>query len=45
MILAFDNCEIDCETLELRRDGVPVHVEPQVFDVLSFISLGIGTMS
>ena len=37
MILAFDNCEIDCETLELRRDGVPVHVEPQVFDVLSYL--------
>ena len=30
----FDDCELDLERYELRRRGEPVHVEPQVFDVL-----------
>jgi predicted ATPase/DNA-binding winged helix-turn-helix (wHTH) protein len=30
----FDDCELDLERRELRRGGVLVHVEPQVFDVL-----------
>ena len=34
MTFTFGNCEIDCDPLELRREGVPIHVEPQVFDVL-----------
>lgn len=34
MIFVFGDCEIDCDRRELRRDGVPIHVEPQVFDVL-----------
>jgi pimeloyl-ACP methyl ester carboxylesterase len=31
---AFDGCELDAQRRELRRDGQPVAVEPQVFDVL-----------
>jgi pimeloyl-ACP methyl ester carboxylesterase/DNA-binding winged helix-turn-helix (wHTH) protein len=34
MIFVFGDCEIDCDRRELRRDGVPIRVEPQVFDVL-----------
>ena len=30
----FDGCELDPRRRELRRSGQPVHVEPQVFDVL-----------
>jgi pimeloyl-ACP methyl ester carboxylesterase/DNA-binding winged helix-turn-helix (wHTH) protein len=37
MILSFGNCEIDCDMLELRRNGVSVHIEPQVFDVLAYL--------
>ena len=37
MIFAFGNCEIDCDKLELRREGMPVHIEPQVFDVLAYL--------
>ena len=37
MILTFGNCEIDCDMLELRRDGVSIHIEPQVFDVLAYL--------
>ena len=34
---AFDGCCLDPARVELRRDGEPVHVEPQVFDVLAFL--------
>ena len=34
MIYRFANCLLDDERRELRVDGAPVHVEPQVFDVL-----------
>ncbi len=34
MIYRFANCLLDSERRELRVDGAPVHVEPQVFDVL-----------
>ena len=34
MLYVFGDYELDTGTLELRRDGVPVKVEPQVFDVL-----------
>jgi TolB-like protein/cytochrome c-type biogenesis protein CcmH/NrfG len=37
MILSFENCEIDVERREVRRAGVPVHVEPQVFDLLIYL--------
>lgn len=34
MIYAFDDFVADTDRRELRRAGVPVHVEPQVFDLL-----------
>ncbi|MBT4907524.1 MAG: transcriptional regulator [Rhodospirillaceae bacterium] len=34
MIYRFDQCVVDVERLELRRDGVLVTVEPQVFSLL-----------
>ncbi|MBN8896749.1 MAG: transcriptional regulator, partial [Rhodospirillales bacterium] len=34
MIYAFATCTLDADRRELRRDGVPVAVEPQVFDLL-----------
>src|SRR4051812_2808004 len=34
MIYAFDDFELDPGQIELRRNGVPVHVEPQVFALL-----------
>jgi TolB-like protein/cytochrome c-type biogenesis protein CcmH/NrfG len=37
MTLSFDECEIDIERRELRRAGRPVHVEPQVFDLLIYL--------
>jgi|SRR5438105_4029774 len=38
MILSFDDCEIDLERRELRRAGMAVHVEPQVFDLLAYLA-------
>src|SRR3954463_12399784 len=35
--VAFDDCELDLAGLELRRGGRPVHLEPQVFDVLNYL--------
>src|SRR6201990_1124997 len=37
MTLSFGDCEIDVERRELRRAGSPVHVEPQVFDLLIYL--------
>jgi pimeloyl-ACP methyl ester carboxylesterase/DNA-binding winged helix-turn-helix (wHTH) protein len=37
VVYAFDGCCLDPARVELRRDGEPVHVEPQVFDVLEFL--------
>jgi predicted ATPase/DNA-binding winged helix-turn-helix (wHTH) protein len=34
MILRFEDCEIDLGRVVLRRDGVEVRIEPQVFDLL-----------
>jgi pimeloyl-ACP methyl ester carboxylesterase/DNA-binding winged helix-turn-helix (wHTH) protein len=36
-VYAFAGCELDPTRFELRRDGAPVHVEPQVFDVLTYL--------
>ena len=36
-VIAFDGCSLDLAGVELRRDGVRVHLEPQVFDVLAFL--------
>jgi predicted ATPase/DNA-binding winged helix-turn-helix (wHTH) protein len=33
----FDQCELDVAARELRVAGQPVHVEPQVFDVLTYL--------
>ncbi len=37
MTLLFENCEIQADRRELRRDSTVVHVEPQVFDVLVYL--------
>lgn len=37
MIYRFDEFELDLEKCELRRDGGPVHVEPQVFALLHML--------
>ena len=37
MVLSFGDCEIDIERRELRRAGAPVHVEPQVFDLIHYL--------
>jgi DNA-binding winged helix-turn-helix (wHTH) protein len=37
MILNFGAYEIDVERRELRRAKTPVHVEPQVFDLLVYL--------
>jgi len=37
MILSFADCEIDLDRRELCQAGRPVHVEPQVFDLLVYL--------
>lgn len=37
MLVRFSNCELDCDLRELRRGAKPVHVQPQVFDLLVYI--------
>jgi pimeloyl-ACP methyl ester carboxylesterase/DNA-binding winged helix-turn-helix (wHTH) protein len=37
MIFAFGDSELDTDTLELRRAGAVVNIEPQVFDVLAYL--------
>jgi TolB-like protein/Tfp pilus assembly protein PilF len=37
MILSFGDYDIDVERRELRRAKAPVHVEPQVFDLLVYL--------
>lgn len=37
MLVRFGNCELDCDRRELRRSGTPVHVQPQVFDLLAYM--------
>ena len=37
MLVRFGNCELDCDRRELRRSGTPVHVQPQVFDLLVYM--------
>jgi DNA-binding winged helix-turn-helix (wHTH) protein len=37
MTLSFGDYEIDVERRELRRAKNPVHVEPQVFDLLVYL--------
>jgi predicted ATPase/DNA-binding winged helix-turn-helix (wHTH) protein len=37
VILRFANCELDLGRVVFRRDGQEVHVEPQAFDVLTYL--------
>jgi len=37
MLIRFGNCELDSERRELRRDATLVHVQPQVFDLLTYL--------
>src|SRR4051812_35989735 len=37
VIYAFGAFELDTELFELRQAGVPVAIEPQVFDVLAYL--------
>src|ERR1700678_1652912 len=37
MTISFGDYEIDVERRELRRAKTPVHVEPQVFDLLVYL--------
>jgi pimeloyl-ACP methyl ester carboxylesterase len=36
-VYAFNDCEVDTARFQVRRNGSPVHVEPQVFDVLAYL--------
>lgn len=38
MIFEFENCVLDMDRHELRRDGEIVHIEPQVFDILALFA-------
>ena len=37
VVFVFGAYELDRKTLELRRDGRPLHIEPKVFDVLGHL--------
>ena len=37
MIYRFGDCQLDDQRYELRRDGQPRHLEPQVFEVLAYL--------
>jgi DNA-binding winged helix-turn-helix (wHTH) protein len=37
IILRFGDCELDEGRYQLRRGGVPCHLEPQVFEVLAYL--------
>ena len=37
MRFEFAECSVDLDGLQLRRGNVPVHLEPQVFDVLAYL--------
>lgn len=39
MILAFGHFELDTELFELRGAGLPVPLEPQVFDLLAYLAM------
>lgn len=42
MIYRFSDCVLDCDRFELLRSGAPVHVEPQVFDLLRVLAQRAG---
>ncbi|HTV29759.1 MAG TPA: winged helix-turn-helix domain-containing tetratricopeptide repeat protein [Xanthobacteraceae bacterium] len=37
MLYTFENYALDAERRELRREGRPVHLEPQIFDLLEYL--------
>jgi DNA-binding winged helix-turn-helix (wHTH) protein len=37
--IAFDSFEVDYGRSELRCNGVPVEVEPQVFDLIAYFAV------
>ena len=37
MVMRFGDCELDLDLFEIRRDGEAISVEPQVFDVLTYL--------
>lgn len=37
MIFKFDQCQLDTERVELRRDSIPVKIEPKVFHLLVYL--------
>src|SRR5262245_22760776 len=37
MLFRFADCVLDTDRRELRRGNMPVHVEPQVFDLLAYL--------
>lgn len=43
-VIRFGPCELDLAMQEIRRSGVRVHVEPQVFDVLAFLVARRGSV-
>jgi DNA-binding winged helix-turn-helix (wHTH) protein/pimeloyl-ACP methyl ester carboxylesterase len=42
--LTFATCSIDPRRRELHRDGAPVHVEPQVFDLIHALAAADGAV-
>jgi DNA-binding response OmpR family regulator len=44
MIHRFGDCELDEGRYELRRGGVPCHLEPQVFEVLAYLVRNRGRL-
>jgi DNA-binding winged helix-turn-helix (wHTH) protein len=44
MIHRFGDCELDEGRFELRRGGVPRHLEPQVFEVLAYLVRNRGRL-
>ena len=44
MILQFADCTLDSTRHEFSRSGAPVHVEPQVFDLLQLLAERAGEL-
>jgi DNA-binding winged helix-turn-helix (wHTH) protein len=44
MLYAFADCELDTESFRLTRGGVPVPIEPQVFDLLELLAENAGKL-
>jgi pimeloyl-ACP methyl ester carboxylesterase len=44
MILHFASCSLDLDRRLLRRDGIDVHVEPQVFDLIAHMASSGGSV-